>query len=131
VELTLADAKSFLASLGITSIPDVFLQLLVNQINSVDECLALHGYSANNIALMKYYALALLGIMQPGRQITQQRAPSGASQSYAFGTLEEGYKKYSVLLRGLDLEDCLGAILPADPFALTCGMIVGRAVRDE
>ena len=131
MELTLADAKVFLASLGIEDIPDFFLQLLVDQINSSYECLFAQGYSAGTISLINLYALALLGIMQPNRQVTQQRASSGASQSYAFGTLSEGYNKYSALLRGLDKTGCMDGIVPEDPNGVTCGMMVGRAYRCE
>lgn len=131
MELTLADAKVFLASLGIEDIPDFFLQLLVDQINSSRECLEAQGYPAGTISLINLYALALLGIMQPNRQITQQRAPSGAAQSYAFGTLAEGYSKYLNLLRTLDKTGCLDGIIPEDPNGATCGMMVGRAYRCE
>lgn len=131
MELTLADAKVFLASLGIEDIPDFFLQLLVDQINSSRECLEAQNYPAGTIALINLYALALLGIMQPNRQITQQRAPSGAAQSYAFGTLAEGYSKYLNLLRTLDKTGCMGGLIPEDPNGVTCGMMVGRAYRCE
>ncbi|MNJ16348.1 hypothetical protein D3C77_106090 [compost metagenome] len=125
MDLTLEDAKVFLASLGIV-LPDAFLQLIVDQINSVNQCLTDAGYSPGTIALIKYYSLALIGIMQPNRQVTQQRAPSGASQSFAFGTLEEGYKKYFNLLSGLDTAGCMGAIIPDDPNAANCALFIGK-----
>ncbi len=131
MELTLADAKVFLASLGIEDIPDFFLQLLVDQINSSYECLVAQGYPAGTISLINLYALALLGIMQPNRQVTQQRAPSGAAQSYAFGTLAEGYSKYLNLLRTLDKTGCMDGLIPEDPNGVTCGMMVGRGSRCE
>lgn len=131
MELTLADAKVFLASLGIEDIPDFFLQLLVDQINSSRECLEAQGYPAGTISLINLYALALLGIMQPNRQVTQQRAPSGAAQSYAFGTLAEGYSKYLNLLRTLDKTGCMDGLIPEDPNGVTCGMMVGRGSRCE
>ena len=131
MELTLADAKVFLASLGIEDIPDFFLQLLVDQINSSRECLEAQGYPAGTISLINLYVLALLGIMQPNRQITQQRAPSGAAQSYAFGSLAEGYSKYLNLLRTLDKTGCMDGIIPEDPNGVTCGMMVGRGSRCE
>ena len=130
MELTLEQAKQFLASLGIEDIPDFFLQLLVDQINASYECLQAQGYPAGTISLINLYTLALLGIMQPNRQVTQQRAPSGAAQSYAFGTLSDGYNKYSALLRGLDKTGCLDGVIPEDPNGVTCGMMVGRAFRE-
>lgn len=131
MELTLADAKVFLASLGIEDIPDFFLQLLVDQINASYECLEAQSYPAGTISLINLYALALLGIMQPNRQVTQQRASSGAAQSYAFGTLAEGYSKYLNLLRTLDKTGCMDGLIPEDPNGVTCGMMVGRGSRCE
>lgn len=127
MELTLADAKTFLASLGIT-LPDVFLQLIVDQINSIDPCLDGAGYDPGTVGLIKYYALALLGILQPNRQVTSQRAPSGASQSFAFGTLAEGYKKYINLLHGLDKSGCTAGIIPDDPNAANCALFIGKPI---
>lgn len=124
--LTLEDARTFLASLGIT-LPDVFLQLLVDQVNSVYQCLVDAGYPPSTIGLIQYYLLALLGIMQPNRQVTSERAPSGAARSYAFGTLSEGYKKYLYLLQGLDTSGCTVAVIPEDPNAANCALFIGVA----
>ena len=123
--MSLEDAKTLLAALGIT-LPDALLQLIVDQINSIDQCLNDAGYDPGTIGLIKYYALALLGIMQPNRQVTQQRAPSGASQSFAFGTLAEGYKKYYNLLIGLDKTGCTAGIIPDDPNAANCALFIGK-----
>lgn len=124
--LTLEDARTFLASLGIT-LPDAFLQLLVDQVNSVYQCMLDAGYPASTIGLIQYYLLALLGIMQPNRQVTSERAPSGAARSYAFGTLTEGYRKYLNLLLGLDTSGCTSAIIPEDPNAANCALFIGKA----
>lgn len=124
MELTLVDAKAFLTSLGI-ALPDVFLQLIVDQINSIDACLAEAGYDLSTAGLIKYYALALLGIMQPNQYVTQQRAPSGASRSFSFGTLDEGYKKYIRLLQSLDANGCTAGIIPENPNALGAALFVG------
>jgi hypothetical protein len=125
VELTLAAAKEWLASLGL-SIPDPVLQLLVDQINAVDDCLTANGVPVGTALLMKYYILALLGVTQGNKYITQQRAPSGASQSYAFGTLANGYAQYSGLLRGLDKYGCFTDIIPDDPTAANCAFFIGK-----
>lgn len=128
--LTLEDARVFLASLGIT-LPDVFLQLLVDQVNSVYQCLVDAGYPPSTIGLIQYYLLALFGIMQPNRVVTQQRAPSGASQSYAFGSLSEGYNKYTRLLLNLDTSGCTASVIPEDPEAANCALFIGKApLRD-
>lgn len=124
MELTLAAAKEWLASLGL-SIPDPVLQLLVDQINAADACLTVNGVPAGTALLMKYYILALLGVTQGNRYITQQRAPSGASQSYAFGTLAEGYSKYANLLRGMDKFGCFDDLIPEDPNGANCAFFIG------
>lgn len=124
MELTLEAAKEWLASLGLF-IPDPVLQLLVNKANSVDECLLANGVSPDDALLMKYYLIALFGVTQGNKYITQQRAPSGASQSFAFGTLENGYKQYAGLLGDLDKYGCFGDLIPTDPTAANCAFIIG------
>lgn len=128
MELTLDDAKVFLTSLGIT-LPDAFLQLIVDQINSIDDCLAEAGYPAGTIGLIKYYTLALLGMMQPSVRVTQQRAPSGASRSFQFGTIEEGYKNYRRLLLNIDPHGCAAGIIPEDPSAANAALFIGMGER--
>lgn len=124
MELTLAAAKEWLASLGLV-IPDPVLQLLIDQINAADECLIANGVPAGTALLMKYYILALLGVTQGNKYITQQRAPSGASQSYTFGSLSDGYKQYYGLLTGLDKYGCFTDIIPTDPTAANCAFFIG------
>lgn len=124
MELTLEAAKEWLASLGL-SIPDMVLQLLVDQINSADECLNANNVPSGTAMLMKFYLLALFGVAQGNKYVTAERAPSGASRSYAFGTLAEGYSKYSTLLRGLDKFGCFGDLLPEDPTAANCAFFIG------
>lgn len=124
MELTLEAAKEWLASLGLT-IPDPLLQLIVNKLNSADDCLTNNGVDPGDALMMKYYALALFGVVAGNKYITQQRAPSGASQSYAFGTLEEGYSKYRALLDSLDKYGCFADIIPEDPTAANCAFFLG------
>lgn len=125
MELTLEAAKEWLASLGL-SIPDPLLQLIVDQINAADECLTANGVPPATALMMKYYMLALFGVVSGNKYITQQRAPSGASQSYAFGTLQQGYKKYYSLLNSLDKYGCFTDILPDDPTAANCAFFIGK-----
>ena len=125
MELTLAAAKEWLASLGL-SIPDPVLQLIVNKLNSVDACLTANGVSPDDALLMKYYLLALLGVTQGNKYITAERAPSGASRSYAFGTLSDGYKQYYGLLTDLDKYGCFDDLIPKDPTAANCAFFIGK-----
>lgn len=124
MELTLEAARTWLASLGL-SIPDPVLQLLVDQINAADECLTANGVPAGTALLMKYYILALLGVVQGNKYITSERAPSGAARSYAFGTLSDGYKQYYGLLNGLDKYGCFDDLIPDDPTATNCAFFIG------
>lgn len=125
MELTLAASKEWLASLGLT-IPDIVLQLLVDQINEADECLTANGVSPGTALLMKYYMLALLGVTQGNKYVTQERAPSGASRSYAFGTLSDGYKQYYNSLIKLDKFGCFTDMIPDDPTAANCAFFIGK-----
>lgn len=125
MDLTLADARTFLASLGIT-IVDPLLQLIVNKINALDECFEANGYSPDDIGLIKYYLLALLGINQTTRNVTSQRAPSGAARSFAFGTPSQGHQQYLGLLQTLDLTGCTDSLIPIDPEATNCALFVAK-----
>lgn len=124
MELTLEAAKEWLASLGLV-IPDPVLQLIVNKLNSADACLLANGVSPDDALLMKYYALALFGVVAGNKYVTQQRAPSGASQSYQFGTLQDGYSQYSALLESMDTYGCFTDIIPKDPTAANCAFFIG------
>lgn len=60
--VTLEQAKEYLESQGIT-IPDFVLQALVDQANSIQECLDAH-YPASTALLIQLYLLALMGLGQ-------------------------------------------------------------------
>lgn len=123
MELTVDQAREYLASVGIT-LPDFMLTILVAQANSIDPCLIGAGYPDGTALLIKLYLLGLFGIAQGDRYVTSQTAPSGASQSYRYGTLTDRYKSTLSLLTGLDTSNCAGALVPADPTALNAGLWV-------
>lgn len=114
MELTVDQAREFLASLGIV-LPEFLLEALVDQVNSVYQCLVDAGYPASTITLILTYLLALLGVVQTYKYVTSERAPSGASRSYKFGTLADGYKMYLSLLRTWDKTGCTDGLIPDDP----------------
>ncbi len=122
--ITTDQAKEFLASVGI-ELPDFMLELLVEQANSIEPCLVGAGYSVAVSTLIQLYLIGLLGTVQGDRYVTQQRAPSGASQSYRYGTLSERYSSLYSLLGGLDTSGCADALIPADPTANHAAMFVG------
>ena len=80
--VTLEQAKEYLESQGIT-IPDFVLQALVDQANSIQECLDAH-YPTSTALLIQLYLLALMGLGQGDKYISSQTAPSGASRSFRY-----------------------------------------------
>lgn len=126
MELTLEHAREYLASVGI-ELPDFMLQLLVDRVNAIDPCLIAAGYDDATALLIKLYAIGLLGVVQGDRYVTSQRAPSGAAQSYRYGTLQERYDAGLSLLNSLDTAGCASGLVPPDPSggSLFFGVSVG------
>lgn len=124
--LTVDQAREYLNSQGLT-LPDFVLQLLVGQANSIDACLEGAGYDESTAALIKLYLLSLLAVVQGGRVVTSQRAPSGAARSFQFGTVTERYQGWLGLLRGLDLSNCTAALIPPEPGKARAALFVGSA----
>lgn len=82
-------------------------------LDSITECLELNypGDECRQSAILLYAAL-LVSTSTSGRYVTSQSAPSGASQSFAYGT-----KPWSALynqMRLLDPAGCTGDLV-ADP----------------
>lgn len=125
--LTLEQAQAYLVSVGIV-MPDAIVQLFVNRANTIQPCLDEH-YDADTSALILLYLIGLTGTVAGDRYVTSQSAPSGASQSYRYGTLAERYKSALNLLRLLDPYGCTGALIPALPGA-NAGMWLGRGGCD-
>lgn len=115
MEITIEQAREYLASIGIT-LPDFVLEILVSKINSIDECLIANGVSVDDARLIKIYLLTLLSIGQADRYVTSERAPSGAARSYKYGTLNDRWRSTLALLRALDKFNCAGPLVPEDPF---------------
>uniref|UniRef100_UPI0027DC50D8 DUF7370 family protein n=1 Tax=Leptospira borgpetersenii TaxID=174 RepID=UPI0027DC50D8 len=74
--ITTEQAKEYLKSVGIT-LPDFILEALVEQANSIQECLDAH-YQPATALLIQMYLLGLMGLGQGDRYISSQTAPSGA-----------------------------------------------------
>jgi hypothetical protein len=72
--VTLEQAKEYLESQGIT-IPDFVLQALVDQANSIQECLDAH-YPTSTALLIQLYLLALMGLGQGDKYISSQTGPT-------------------------------------------------------
>lgn len=111
--ITTEQAKEYLASVGIT-LPDFILQALVDQVNSIQECLDAH-YPASTALLIQCYLLGLMGLAQGDKYISSQSAPSGASRSFRYQSFSDRWKGSLSLLRGLDSYGCATALIPPDP----------------
>lgn len=106
-------AKEYLVSQGI-SLPDFILSALVEQANSIQECLDANYPSATAL-LIQMYLLGLMGLGQGDKYISSQSAPSGASRSFRYGSFSDRWKGSLGLLRGLDKYGCATSLIPANP----------------
>ncbi|QXX98783.1 hypothetical protein IM817_11675 [Serratia marcescens] len=105
-------AKEYLESQGIT-LPDFVLDALVEQVNSIQECLDAN-YPASTALLIQLYLLGLMGLGQGDKYISSQTAPSGASRSFRYQSFSDRWKGALNLLRGLDKKGCATGLIPPD-----------------
>lgn len=111
--LTLEAAREYLAALGVT-LPDAVLQLLVDQVNTIDECLTAN-YSTSAAQLIRLYLVALMATANGARMISSQSAPSGASRSFVYRNLADAWRGLSGLLVQLDTKGCTEGMVPPNP----------------
>ena len=111
--LTLQAAQEYLEAIGV-SLPDAVVTLLVEQANSVNDCLDAH-YPPTTADLIRLYLLGLLGTANADRYVSSQTAPSGASQSFRFKTLGDRWRSLWGLLKKLDTHGCTDDLVPPDP----------------
>ncbi|WP_413715849.1 hypothetical protein IBZ12_10450 [Serratia ureilytica] len=111
--VTKEKAKEYLESQGIT-LPDFVLNALVEQVNSIQECLDAN-YPASTALLIQLYLLGLMGLGQGDKYISSQTAPSGASRSFRYQSFSDRWKGALNLLRGLDKKGCAKDLIPPDP----------------
>ena len=111
--VTLEQAKEYLESQGIT-IPDFVLQALVDQANSIQECLDAH-YPPATALLIQSYLLGLMALGQGDKYISSQTGPNGASRSFRYLSFADRWKASLGLLRGLDKYGCATSLIPPDP----------------
>lgn len=123
--VTLEQAKEYLEGQGIT-IPDFVLQALIEQANSIQECLDEH-YPASAALLIQLYLLALMGLGQGDMYLSSRTGPNGASQSFRYQSFSERWKGALALLRGLDKFGCASDLIPPDPTRTAyAGIWIGR-----
>ena len=112
--MTESEAQQYLSQLGL-SLPGNLLTALIAHVDGLDSCLS--DYPAETQTLIKSYLLGLLAISAGGRRVSSQGAPSGASQSYEYGTITEQMRQLKASLRILDTNGCTRKLIPAEPGA--------------
>ena len=111
--ITDEQAKEYLASQGI-DLPDFILTALVEQANSIQDCLDAN-YTPSTALLIQMYLLSLMGLGQGDKYISSQSAPSGASRSFRYQSFADRWRGATSLLRGLDKKGCANDLIPPDP----------------
>ncbi|GKX60648.1 DUF7370 family protein [Leminorella grimontii] len=123
--ITVEQAKEYLDSVGIT-LPDFIIQALVDEVNSIQECLDSH-YSPSTALLIQLYLIGLMGLGQGDKYISSQTAPSGASRSFRYQSFSDRWKGSLNLLLGLDTYGCASSLIPPDPTnASYAGLWIGK-----
>jgi len=116
---TTITAQEFYAAMpGYADCPEVMVNLHIESVDGKDACLDAN-YPSGTIKLLKFYYIAMMCSAANGgqRQITSQRAPSGASQGYSFydPNSELTLKK---AIEALDSAGCLSDMFPGSKFAI-------------
>jgi len=124
--ITTEQAKEYLKSVGIT-LPDFILEALVEQANSIQECLDAH-YSPATALLIQSYLLGMMALGHGDKYVSSHTAPSGASESFRYQSFADRWKGSLNLLRGIDKYGCATALIPADPTAAPAfaGIWIGK-----
>lgn len=118
--LTVEQAKEYLDTVGII-MPEFILAALVEQANSIQECLDANGYTPAQALLLQTYLLGLLALGQGDKYISSQTAPNGASRSFRYQSFGDRWKSGLALLRGLDKHGCATALIPPNPTQTSFG----------
>lgn len=106
--LTTDQINQALSSRGI-NIPEFEVTALLCLVNSITECLdSKYTDECTKDAILLYSAV-LMGSSVGGRYITSQSAPSGASQSFGYGS--KPWVNLYNQLKKLDKHNCSGAIV--------------------
>ena len=131
--ITVEQAREYLDTVGV-NLPDFLLAALVEQVNTINDCLTEH-YTPAVALLIQCYLLGLMGLGQGDKYISSQTAPSGASRSFRYMAFADRWKGLLGLLRALDKYGCAVELIPPDPTVTAHGGIWigrgGRMCRDE
>ena len=109
---TITAADFYTAMPGYSDCPSVMVDLHIESVDAKDDCLDAN-YPSGTIKLLKYYYIAMMCSAANGgqKQITSQRASSGASQGFSY------YDPKSELtlkkaIESLDTAGCITPLLP-------------------
>lgn len=119
--VTKDEAKEYLSSIGIT-LPDIIIDALVEQANSIQACLDEH-YTPATALLIQLYVIGLMGLGQGDKYISSETSPSGASRSYRYQSFSDRWRGALYLLRGIDKSGCASGLIPPDPTAKAYGAL--------
>lgn len=111
---TVEELQAELGQSGI-NISDTMLRLIIKRIDKYQECFERNGYDELAVFMIYVYLSSMLGLFGSDGRVRSQSAPSGASQSFDFGTLGQRWKALSNLMRTYDPEGCVAELIPEDP----------------
>lgn len=117
--ITTEQANQYLQSVGIT-VPAFMLEALLEQANSIEDCLALH-YTPAVATLIQAYLLALFALGQGDKFISSQSASSGAARSFKYVSFSDRWKAGVALLTKADKHGCTSHLVPDDPTVTAMG----------
>lgn len=123
---TLAELKQYLQSIGVPLPPDFILEAWLEAVAPMVDCLTEHGYPPATAKLILLYTLGFYGMAYGDKYISSQTAPSGASQSFRYKSLADGWKAQTNALRALDPYGCAGPFVPENPTAPVISAMVGK-----
>lgn len=125
--ITFEDAQEYLSGQGI-QLPAILLRAIVARINALEPCFAGGLYDEYTITMLGMYLVGLLGLVSADGRIRSQSAPSGASQSFFFASMDERYKSYLGQILGLDPNGCSASIIPPNPAGSNCALFISPGV---
>lgn len=122
--VTIVQVREYLSSIGIT-IPDFMIEIMISQLSEVSPCIEAN-YGTGTATLIYLYLIGLMSSVQGDKYISSQTAPSGASQSFRYRSMQDAYRGQLALLRNLDKHGCTNSLVPTDPSAVSGGIWVGK-----
>ncbi len=131
VTITEQQANEYLEAQGI-SLSGFVLTDLLSAVGGVLPCFELNGYAQWQVNLICCCVLGIVGLAQSTSQIASEGAPSGASRSFAVGSIADRVKALHALLKSADPKGCALSIIPADTNAKAfAGMWLASGVEGE